>query len=403
MNKLLYISYFAPYDKVDHAGGKVHNFYVKKLQKEKEYDVTLLTMCYKRELENLDLKQYGIKHRLVVLDKTVFLKYMRMLVSGFSYYNPWDKYGKILLNFERFHLKRMIKRYAKEEEQPDIIILQWTQIILLMPFIKKLYPNAKIVAIEEDVIFLNFFRRIDLAKNSIQRYFAKYQYRNMQKRELCALQNADQVVVNNFKDAILLQENGIDEKKIFTSSVYFENYGFVKRKDSKKDILFYGAMHRRENHISAMWFVENVLPHLPEEFRFVIVGARPQSELLALQSDRVKVMGFVEDIAPYFASCFCLAAPLLLGAGIKVKILEAMSAGVPVLTNTIGIEGIGCKDGQEYWHCETAQEYMETIQWMESNIQETEKIAENGRKYIADHFNLESRYEALLKEWRDML
>ena len=403
MNKLLYISYFAPYDKVDHAGGKVHNFYVKKLQKEKDYDVTLLTMCYKRELENLDLKQYGIKHRLVVLDKTVFSKYMRMLVSGFSYYNPWDKYGKILLNFERFHLKQMIKRYAKKEEQPDIIILQWTQIILLMPFIKKLYPNAKIIAIEEDVIFLNFFRRMDLAKNSIQRYFAKYQYCNMQKRELRALQNADQVVVNNFKDAKLLQENGIEEKKIFTSSVYFENYHCVKRKEIKKDILFYGAMHRRENHISAMWFVKNVLPYLPEEFCFVIVGARPQSELLALQSDRVKVMGFVEDIAPYFASCFCLAAPLLLGAGIKVKILEAMSAGVPVLTNTIGIEGIGCKDRQEYWHCETAKEYMETIQWMESNIQETEKVAENGRKYIADHFNLESRYEALLKEWRDML
>lgn len=403
MNKLLYISYFAPYDKVDHAGGKVHNFYVKKLQQEKEYDVTLLTMCYKREVDKLDLDKYGIKHRLVVLDRNILRKYIRMFVSGFSYFNPWDKYGKILLNYERIQLKKMIRQYAKDGEIPDVIVLQWTQIILLMPFIKKLYPNTKIVAIEEDVIFLNFLRRIDLAKNYVQKFFAKYQYGNMRKHELAALQEANQIVVNNFKDAKLLRENGINEKKIFTSSVYFENYSSVKRKCGRKDILFYGAMHRIENHISAMWFIKNVLPVLSEEYRFIIVGARPQNELLALQNDRVKVMGFVEDIVPYFESCFCMVAPLQLGAGIKVKVLEAMSAGVPVLTNTIGIEGIGCCAKREYLHCETAQEYVESIQWIEHNVEKADEIAKNGRQYILEHFNLESRYECLLKEWEEIL
>lgn len=404
MSKLLYISYFAPYDRVDHAGGKVHNFYVKNLNRDADYDVTLLTMCYKREIENLDLDKYGIRHRLVVLDKTVLQRYMRMFVSGFSYFNPWDKYGSILLNYERHHLKKMIARYAEEGERPDMIILQWTQIILLMPFIRKFYPDTKIVAIEEDVLFLNFYRRIALAKNGWQRYIAKYQYRNLRKRELCALKEAEQIVVNNFKDADLLAENGIEKEKIFTSSVYFENYSFVRREsaDGKvhKDILFYGAMHRDENHISAVWFIENVMPLLPEEFRFIVVGARPKKELLSMQTDRIQVVGFVEDISVYFASCFCLAASLMLGAGIKVKVLEAMSAGVPVLTNTIGIEGIGARRGKEYWHCESAGEYAEAIVWMGEHPAETEQISDNGKWYIQENFDLQKKYDELVALWK---
>lgn len=410
MKKLLFISYFAPYDRVDHAGGKVHNFYVKKLQKEKEYDLTLLTMCYQRECERLDLEEYGIKHRLVVLDKSPVQKYVRMFFSGFSYFNPFDKYGKVLLNYERYRIKKMIARYAAEGERPELIILQWTQILLLMPFVKKLYPDAKIVAIEEDVLFLNFYRRIGLAKNLWQKYIATYQYYNLRKRELAALHGAQQIVVNNFKDAALLVENGIDGKDIFTSSVYFENYGFVKRTGAGcceeggtyRDILFYGAMHRDENHISAMWFIEHVLPLLPERFRLVVVGARPRKELLSLAGDRVRVMGFVEDITGYFASCFCLAASLRLGAGIKVKVLEAMSAGVPVLTNDIGIEGIGCRNGREYWHCQRAEEYADRILWMEGHTCEAAKIAENGRKYIEENFDLEKKYGELVRVWDKM-
>lgn len=402
MDKLLYISYFAPYDRVDHAGGKVHNFYVKSLRKDPDYDVTLLTMCYRRELDKLDLDEYGIKHRLVVLDRNIASRYTRMFASGFSYFNPWDKYGKILLNYERHQLKKMIARYATEGERPDRIILQWTQIILLMPFIRKLYPNTQIVAIEEDVIFLNFYRRIALSKNRWQRYIAAYQYRNMRKRELRCLQEAGQIVVNNFKDADLLVENGIDREKIFTSSVYFEDYSFVERDDVQggRDILFYGAMNREENHISAMWFIQNVMPLLPQEFQFVIVGARPRKELLAAQSDRVRVLGFVEDISVYFASCFCMAASLLLGAGIKVKVLEAMSAGVPVLTNDIGMEGIGAARGHEYWHCETADEYAAAIKEMAGRPEWTREIAANGKRYIQENFDLQKKYEELIALWK---
>lgn len=397
MKKLLYISYFAPYDRVDHAGGKVHNFYIKKIQKEEAYDVTLLTMCYIQEVEKLDLEQYGIRHELVVLDHSKFQRYLRMFVSGFSYFNPWDAYSGILLNYERYRLKKMISGYAGKNEKPDLIILQWTQIILLMPFIRKLYPDVPIVAIEEDVLFLNYQRRISLAKTTYAKKIAEFQYRNVKKKELEALKTAQLTVTNNSKDGRLLIENDIDREKVFVSSIYFENYNFVQRQCENRDILFYGAMYRDENHMSAIWFIEKVLPLLPEWFQFVVVGTRPRKELLAMQSDRVKVLGFVEDISPYFQTCICLAAPLRLGAGIKVKILEAMSAGVPVLTNDIGIEGIEAAPGKEYLHCNTEREYADAICRLYHNQEEAAGIGMQGREYVKDRFDLEQKYQELLE------
>ena len=399
MKKLLFISYYAPYDTVDHAGGKVHNFYVKKLQNENDFDVTLLTMCYQREVSKLDLREYGIQHEIVVLDHTRIQKLVRMFISGFSYFNPWDSYSGILLNYERYRLKKMIGHHAKRSDKPDLIILQWTQIILLMPFLRKLYPDVPIVAIEEDVLFLNFYRKIGLVKSAFQRRIAEYQYKNVRKKELTALEKAQLVVTNNQKDGKLLEENHIE---IFVSSVYFENYNCVQRNCKWRDILFYGAMYRVENHISAKWFIEKVMPLLPKEFRFVVVGARPQKELLEMQSERVKILGFVEDISPYFSECICLAAPLLLGAGIKVKILEAMSAGVPVLTNEIGIEGIGAEPGKEYLHCVSEEEYADAVNWLYLNRGQAEKVAKSGQNYVKNNFDLEKKYQLLLEQLKKL-
>ncbi len=395
MSKILYISYFAPYDTVDHAGGKVHNFYLKRMHREVDFDITLLTMCYQREVEKLDLERYGIKHRLVVLDKNRLQRICRKFYSGFSYFNPWDKYNGVLLNYERYRLKKMIRKYAQENEPPDLIVLQWTQIILLTPYIRKWYPGVPIVSIEEDVLFLNFYRRISLAKGRIRKQIAEYQYRNMKKRELEALDFAQLAVVNNPKDGKLLVENKYSSEKLFVSSIYFEQYGTVERKPEPKQLLFYGAMHREENHLSIMWFLQHVMPLLPEEYYLVVAGSRPREELLRCQSDRVRVIGFVEDVSVCFEKCLCLVAPLVLGAGIKVKVLEAMSAGVPVLTNDVGIEGIHAEDGREYFHCTEPEDYVKAVLFLDGHAPEADEMGKRAKAYIRENYDLEQKYKEL--------
>ncbi len=91
----------------------------------------------------------------------------------------------------------------------------------------------------------------------------------------------------------------------------------------------------------------------------------------------------------------CLAAPLLLGAGVKVKVIEALSAGLPVLTNTIGIEGIEAVNGESYFHCETPQEYADVISRLGNGEIDSEKVSAASKALIREKHN----YEATLKEF----
>ena len=304
------------------------------------------------------------------------------------------------MDYERYHYKKLVRNHYKkckdgEISFPQLIIMQWTQIVFMIDYVKDFFPNAKIIAVEEDVSFLNFERRIDMEKGKIGKVIANYRYHNMKKRELAVLNKADIVVNNNHKDLLLLEKEGIPKKKLRELPVFFKSYDYLKRKEPTNELLFYGAMARPENYKSAIWFIENVMPLLSDlDVRFVIVGARPDKSLLTYASDKVEITGFVDKVDPYFERCLCLVAPLVLGAGVKVKILEAMSSGIPVVTNHIGIEGIYAEDGKHYIHCEKPGEYAKYIHKL---LKDYEKNATSGKKFIEENYDLEKAFTEFME------
>lgn len=386
--KILWLSPYAPYDEVAHGGGKSHNFYVKYLHKSGLFDITLLTLCMEFEKDKLDLEEYGIKNQVFVLDRNRLQKMCRLLFSGCAYRNPFDKSGGICLSYEKHRMKQMLAHYAGEGNMPDIIILQWTFSLMLIDEIKKYFPDSRIIAIEEDVTFLNYWRKYRGAHVGYERFFWKHRYDIMHREELHCLKKVNLIVTNNPKDTRLLVDNGISEQCIFTSSPYFQSYHENRRTAYGKDILFYGAMSRPENYESAVWFIEKVLPLIPDkQVRFVIVGANPDPVLYKYKNERVEITGFVEDIGQYFSECMCMVAPLVGGAGIKIKILEALSAGVPVLTNQIGIEGIDAKDKRDYFYCEKPESYADYINEMAAGKLDTVMLSEAAKKFIEKNYD----------------
>ena len=96
----------------------------------------------------------------------------------------------------------------------------------------------------------------------------------------------------------------------------------------------------------------------------------------------------------------CLVAPLVLGAGIKVKILEALSSGIPVITNDIGIEGIPAQSGCEYIHCIKPEEYAKAIREIYTGAIDINLMAFNAKKFM-QRYSLEkslSLYQNKLEE-----
>ena len=156
-------------------------------------------------------------------------------------------------------------------------------------------------------------------------------------------------------------------------------------------------MSRAENYLSAIWFINNVMPKIQAlNTRFLIAGSSPPEILKEKESESVKILGYVEDMTEYFSSCVCLVAPLKLGAGIKIKILEAMSAGIPVLTNEIGIEGIEAVDGKDYILCSSPEEHADAIKKILNNYNLGEFLSSNSKAFIKKKYHMASRLDELI-------
>lgn len=387
--RLLWVSWCVPYDTVNHAGGQCCNYYLKQFQKDGVFDITILSLCYRRELSSIDLDHYQIKHQEYCLDQNPVTHFPWQVINRLCYWNPWDAYCGICPPYERRHLKRLIFDYAQQNPKPEYIILEWTATGYLYSYIKQLFPDARILLIEEDVTFLSFVRHQQASQDRYHQWFWKTRYHIMLQKERELIRKIDITAVNNDKDKKLLLDQGIDEKKLIRISPFYRDYSYIERVPDRRDVIFFGNMSREENYRSAEWFICNVLPLLAGlDVRFVVIGASPVRSLLQYQSNEVLITGFCKSPDTYFAHGLCLCAPLVLGAGIKVKILEAMSAGLPVLTNQIGIEGIDAVDGRDYYFCHTAEEYAAKIRYLILNPDAVKKTGENARAYVRAFWNI---------------
>lgn len=117
-------------------------------------------------------------------------------------------------------------------------------------------------------------------------------------------------------------------------------------------VVMVGSMSYTPNIDGAVHLVNDVMPLVwarRPSARVQIVGKDPAPDVLALTGDRVQVTGEVPDVRPYLDRATLTVVPLRLGGGTRLKLLEAMSAGAPIVSTTLGAEGLGLEHGREAW------------------------------------------------------
>lgn len=387
--KILWISASVPCKKIPHAGGQTFRFYFNEFIKDDRFDVRLIAFNDGMSKDVIESELKKIDYNIVYKSKNPLKK----LVNIESVANPWNRHAGIVSNYYYLETIRYVKAYKNQGYIPDIIILEWTGIVLLAPELKKFFPQAKLIASEHDVTYVGWKRKSEFYCG-LKRVLWRFKFVQERKLELKALSLCDLVLPHNPDNCQLIRNDGILLKKIKWLPPYFNSMCNIKRIQIEPMILFFGAMGRQENSLSALWFIDNVLPRLKDlPVRFVVLGGNPPDELKSREEKNVHITGFVDDIRPYFESAMCFVAPLILGAGIKVKILEALSSGIPVLTNKIGIEGIPAHNGREYLHCETAEEYENSIRLIYENRIDVKQIEFRAKKFMEKYSIMDSSQE----------
>ncbi len=151
---------------------------------------------------------------------------------------------------------------------------------------------------------------------------------------------------------------------------------------TRTDLVFVGSMEYHANIDGALYFANEIWPRIHDAFphlRFLIVGSRPVPEVRALEKrPGVVVTGTVDDVRPYYRNALAAVVPLRVGSGTRLKILEAMASGVPVISTRLGAEGLQVTPNRDILLADTPQEFESAVRFLAGDDAAFERVARAG-------------------------
>ncbi len=178
----------------------------------------------------------------------------------------------------------------------------------------------------------------------------------------------------------------------------------VQRKFGSTNILTLGTLHYPPNADGIRWFMKEVFPILGERVpsaTLTVVGKNPPGDFLQMAAKdlRITVTGYVPDLTPYFEAAAVVVVPVRAGGGMRVRILEAFARGVPIVTTTVGLEGIEASIPQDVEVADTPQAFAVAVERLLLNAAEQEQMARNCRQVAEDRYD----WRVILKKLEGVL
>ncbi|MFA5074274.1 MAG: glycosyltransferase, partial [Nitrospirota bacterium] len=297
------------------------------------------------------------------------------------------------LNYERWEhshdrdalIERALDMLNVGNNNYDIVYLSFYWVATL--FIKKIrrrLPAAIIHVDSHDIHFLREKREAELYKT--QEYARKAERTRI--HELSVYSRADaimtvteldrQAILKELPNAVvMLMPNVHDDMPAET--------GFSER----KDLLFVGGFNHTPNVDAMLCFCRTIFPKIKTvipEIRLWIVGSNPTDEVKALANDSIMVTGWVDDTNPYLEKSRISIAPLRYGAGMKGKVGEAMSHGLPVITTPVGSEGMGIVHEEHALVVNSVDEWVDAIQKLYQDEALWNRLSQNGRELMRKNY-----------------
>jgi len=166
----------------------------------------------------------------------------------------------------------------------------------------------------------------------------------------------------------------------------------------RRDVVFLGGFAHPPNIDSAQWMVEAIWSRLAQalpDARLMIVGANPTAQVRALASPSILVTGRIDDLHPVFEEARVFVAPLRFGAGVKGKIFTAFAHGLPVVTTSVGAEGMGLVDGVHALIADEPEAFAARVREAYADEALWKRLSEGGLAYLEENATLKRGVEVM--------
>lgn len=246
------------------------------------------------------------------------------------------------------------------------------------------------ILFEHDIYFQSVGRQLATMTGVMNRITAGFEYLRAMRYELKLLPHVDRIQVCSVDNGRYLAEflpeikGRIDPD--FRAGIDTSRYPYRLDGRTPGTMLFLGSFRHLPNQEALGWFMRGVLPRIVERLpdaRFVVVGSDPPPRhTLPHQGRGVELRGFVEDVRDPLAECSLFVCPILSGSGMRVKLLEAFAAGIPVVSTRIGAEGLADKDGEYCALSDDPQGFADRVIDLLQNPLKAQEMAARARDLV---------------------
>jgi glycosyltransferase involved in cell wall biosynthesis len=204
----------------------------------------------------------------------------------------------------------------------------------------------------------------------------------------------DAVLAVSREDGVALQEAAGQplDITVIPIAVDTDEVTPVVRQPGANHILHIGTMYWPPNIDGVLWFMRQVYPYIRAkrpDVTFDVVGARPPQEILGLAGDSkgINVTGYVADPTPYLEQAGVMVVPLRAGGGMRVKILNALAQGLPIVSTGLGCEGIAVTSGQNILIADSPHDFAEAVLRMLENPDFAAQLGNDGRRLAEEQYD----------------
>jgi polysaccharide biosynthesis protein PslH len=276
-------------------------------------------------------------------------------------------------------------RELTERKSFDIIHVEFP---VMAPYLRAVHPrtSSRTILSTHNIESIRFERETRISSWDRRRLLLLGDHLLFKKWETEAIRRFNGVTAVSEAEREWISQNAPGAKvELVPNGVDAQFFSYRAPRPSDK-LTFVGSMDYPPNIDAVLWFSEAVFPNLRRQFpqlKFLVVGSRPDRRVLGLQQQPgVEVTGQVPDIRPYLKDSMALVVPLRSGGGTRLKILQAMALGCPVISSTIGAEGLDLSPGIHWLPADDPDQWFFQVSLLRSSSGLANYLAQSARQVI---------------------
>lgn len=301
------------------------------------------------------------------------------------------------------HFAQKLKEILQAESF-DVVHVESIFLTPYVPIVRK-YSKAALILRAHNVEHLIWQRVAHSTRHGLKRWYLKHLSLTLRAYELEHLNDYDGVVCITRNDAEYFGANGC--RRPITDIPFGVEPRKVDDAAVEPNSLFHiGAMDWLPNQESIAWLLNDVWPVVHREVpqaHLYLAGRKMPERWMNANIEGVTIVGEVDDAGQFIAGKQINIVPLLSGSGIRVKIIEAMSAGKVVITTTVGAQGIDYTDGKNLLIADTPEEFARQIKRCLADNAFCNSVGEAAAQLIAEQYNGQKLADELLKFYNKRL